>query len=300
MNTTVMNNAAGSRTRQRIMFCCMAILLLFAAMQQCRAEFEDKGVGARPLAMGAGFYALADDVHALFWNPAGLADIENRQFAAGQGKLFGISELKHDFAALAWPLKGWSNLGFSYERFGGNIYEEQTASLSLAYRMAEGVSAGLNLKYLSTNIMNTPSRNGHAADFGVLADISRYARIGLVVVNAGHQHDGSEPFRVFKLGISSQVDERFRIMAGISRTESDTQAYHTSFHVGQEYSVGDAFDLRAGWESKPALLSVGFGFQIQGWNIDYCYRSHSILPATHLVTMGIGLDRNRQRVRGRN
>lgn len=256
------------------------------------AEYEDKGVGARPLAMGSTFFTLADDVHSLFWNPAGLANIDNRQIAAGSGKLYGLSDLSHDFAAFGQPLKGWSNLGVSYERFGGPLYEESTAALALAYRMSKEVSAGLNLKMFSTTISNTPSRGGHGVDMGILADLGRYARFGLTVVNAAAYNDGSDPFRVYKLGVSSQVDGRLTIMAGVSRTESNTRAYETSFHVGQEFKIGEAFDLRAGWDSKPATLSAGFGFRVKNWSVDYCYRSHPVLPVTHLVTMGIGLGRS--------
>ncbi len=35
--------------------------------------------GARPAALGGAFVGLADDANALFWNPAGLADIRDRQ-----------------------------------------------------------------------------------------------------------------------------------------------------------------------------------------------------------------------------
>jgi hypothetical protein len=35
--------------------------------------------GARPAALGGAFVGLADDANALFWNPAGLADVRDRQ-----------------------------------------------------------------------------------------------------------------------------------------------------------------------------------------------------------------------------
>ena len=35
-------------------------------------QFLKLGVGARPVAMGSAYTAVADDANALFWNPAGL------------------------------------------------------------------------------------------------------------------------------------------------------------------------------------------------------------------------------------
>ena len=41
------------------------------------AEVLTKGVGARPLAMGGAFAAAANDATAAYWNPAGLALIDD-------------------------------------------------------------------------------------------------------------------------------------------------------------------------------------------------------------------------------
>ncbi|MCK4308154.1 UPF0164 family protein, partial [candidate division WOR-3 bacterium] len=42
-------------------------------------EFMELGVGARALGMGNAFVGLADDPTAFYWNPAGLAQLKNRE-----------------------------------------------------------------------------------------------------------------------------------------------------------------------------------------------------------------------------
>lgn len=44
------------------------------------AAFEGPGVATRPLSMGGAFIGLADDWSAVIWNPAGLAQLENKGF----------------------------------------------------------------------------------------------------------------------------------------------------------------------------------------------------------------------------
>ena len=46
------------------------------------AQFLKIGTGARPVAMGYAFSAVADDLNALYWNPAGLALQMDRQMTA--------------------------------------------------------------------------------------------------------------------------------------------------------------------------------------------------------------------------
>jgi len=43
------------------------------------AAFLKLGQGARAIGMGESFVAVGDDVNALFWNPAGIARIKERQ-----------------------------------------------------------------------------------------------------------------------------------------------------------------------------------------------------------------------------
>jgi len=48
----------------------MSVIVLFAGI-------SDACLGARPLSMGGAFVAVADDVHSVYWNPAGLGNIRN-------------------------------------------------------------------------------------------------------------------------------------------------------------------------------------------------------------------------------
>src|SRR5689334_5603159 len=48
--------------------------------------------GARPIALGNGYTAVAGDSYSLFYNPAGLAEITQREFAIDYGRSFSPRE----------------------------------------------------------------------------------------------------------------------------------------------------------------------------------------------------------------
>ena len=47
------------------------------------AGIYSEGIGARALSMGGAFVAVADDSTAVFWNPAGLAQLKGRGISVG-------------------------------------------------------------------------------------------------------------------------------------------------------------------------------------------------------------------------
>lgn len=81
-------------------------------------EFLSLGVGARALGMGNVQGALANDVTAAYWNPAGLTRIDNFQLGYMHAEWFaGIA--KYDYLGLALPIADKKRaLGLSILRFG--------------------------------------------------------------------------------------------------------------------------------------------------------------------------------------
>ena len=62
---------------RRIQFCLYALLILFSSVRPLFAEeLPTLHRGIRPLGMGGAFITLSDDENAMFYNPAGLNDIE--------------------------------------------------------------------------------------------------------------------------------------------------------------------------------------------------------------------------------
>jgi hypothetical protein len=127
---------------KRSVVCLLAVPMWTAsagttATAKYAGEFMAFGVGGRALAMGSASVALASDVTAGYWNPAGLARIDYPQFMLMHDEQFG-SLVNFDYGAAAMPMGPNASLGLSIMRVGvDNIADTRNA----------GVDADGNLTY---------------------------------------------------------------------------------------------------------------------------------------------------------
>jgi hypothetical protein len=105
-------------------------------------EFMSLGVGARALSMGGASVALANDVTAGYWNPAGLSLMTYPQVTLMHAEQFG-SLVNYDYGAVAMPFGTNASLGFSVIRLGVDDIPNTSEA---------GVDQNGNL----TNDVNTP------------------------------------------------------------------------------------------------------------------------------------------------
>ncbi len=131
---------------------CLRLLFLFT--RAAYASFEETGIGARATAMGGAYTALADDVHAIYYNPAGLAQIQRKEFAASYGLqntgLNDGSKMSNSYAAYAHPFQyRIGTVGFSWQQFNTeNLYKERALSLGYGRRLSRKIFLGASVKQL--------------------------------------------------------------------------------------------------------------------------------------------------------
>jgi len=144
------------------------------------------GVGGRGLGLGGAYCALARDVSAIYWNPAGLAHLEFPQVMLMHSELY-RGEVNYNFGGFALPMGPTRTLGFGLIRVGvddipvtqlrdpsrqlGELYEENgqlvenrpyvvknisdaeyALYLSYAVKRSERISFGGNVKVLHKSI----------------------------------------------------------------------------------------------------------------------------------------------------
>nr|MEE4269896.1 PorV/PorQ family protein [Candidatus Krumholzibacteria bacterium] len=99
-----------------------ALVLLLAIPAQATkyaGTFMENGGGARALAMGGAFTAVADDPSTTFWNPAGLTGLTRSEILVMHSERFG-DLIDRDFAAYVQPVS-WSVLGGTDAGFGISV-----------------------------------------------------------------------------------------------------------------------------------------------------------------------------------
>jgi hypothetical protein len=80
-------------------------------------EFLSIGVDAAALGMSNAVTAQTNDVNSGYWNPAGLIQLEDKQFSLMHANYF-ANIAQYDYAAFATPIDDRSAIGFSLIRFG--------------------------------------------------------------------------------------------------------------------------------------------------------------------------------------
>ncbi len=81
-------------------------------------EFLNIGVGARALGLANSQVAIANDVTAGYWNPAGLLDIQDPYEIALMHSEYFAGIAQYDYLGFATPIDSMSHLGVSVIRFG--------------------------------------------------------------------------------------------------------------------------------------------------------------------------------------
>src|ERR1039458_1672672 len=75
------------------------------------AEFLKIGPGARAVGMGEAFTGVADDVDAIYWNPAGLGTLKHAEITGMHMQYF--QSIQYEFAAFAYPTTDRGSWGFA-------------------------------------------------------------------------------------------------------------------------------------------------------------------------------------------
>jgi hypothetical protein len=84
---------SGKRIRNVLIMACLSISTAAGAATRAVYTGYNFNFGAKSLSMGNAFTAVADDLSAVFWNPAGLADILHPAVAIG----YRMDSLSHSF-----------------------------------------------------------------------------------------------------------------------------------------------------------------------------------------------------------
>lgn len=149
---------------------------------------------SRAAGMGEAFVGLADDVSAVYWNPAGLAYQQGKQFTTMYVRWlpqFNLEDLYYLFGAYRQDIEGLGTVGGSvtFLNLGDQTRTDETGNeldnfssnefavtLSYATLLSENLGFGLNLRFVRSNLapfsagsqLEDGRANAFAVDIGVL------------------------------------------------------------------------------------------------------------------------------------
>ena len=259
--------------------------------------FEEKGAGARAMGMAGAFTGVADDVNAIYWNPAGLELVKEVEAMGVTTQLFGLKDLRYYLFGGVVPTKKAGTFGFSYSQFGCSEYRESQTIFSCGQSLGSGIYFGLNVKIMSLRIKEASvnSTYGRASafglDMGALADISSKFRLGIMAMNLNGPRLGNCPEN---LAQTIKVGAFFQPLSGyISSLDlllpMSSIMVEPEIRAGFEATLSRNFVLRVGIENDPARFTGGFGFRWNIFEFDYAFLSHPFLNNQHQFSLSFHL-----------
>lgn len=287
-------------------------LTLFIISSSVFPQSNHVSFNVRPLGMADAYVGVADDINALYWNPAGLAFQTDhaatfthfkslggilRNTAAGyvypafENHVFGFSYYQLDLpddGELDW---GWNYVQLSY---GARLFRNRSA--------LENLSIGINIKYgrrtqsLDDIVESTPA--GFSTDFALYYNYKNvkfgllWQDLGGFVLEDQYTVNGSK--RTDKFTLQSQ---QFNFGLAYSGWRDLLLAMSISandrLHFGAErWFLKKSIGLRAGWQrdiydspEKQHLFSFGSSLSWSFLQFDYAYTTHPTFSGTNYFAL---------------
>ena len=252
--------------------------------------------GARSLGMGNAFTALSDEPTAIFYNPAGLARINNISLITSREELYNIDGLYSDMVALSLPTP-YIRTGIGIQQLSLlDTYSEQIIYLSGAGIIRWKnipIRFGVSLKYESAKVKiyeNANRSSNFDLDLGVIIDLNDNLFLGY---SGRHMLEPSFMF----IAIEEKVDAQHNF--GICykwRDSVNFLADHTfgdnisKWHFGSEIWFYDVFASRIGMLDD--RLTVGFGLRARQWLLNGAVIAHEDLGSTYRFSIGFNFGMN--------
>ncbi len=269
------------------------------------ANFLKIGVGSRAVGMGSAYTGIADDVSAMYWNPAGLSRIKERQITGMYNSW--LEDVTHQYLGYAGPLRKKSvfGIGITYLNVGditktdisGNAnigtFNSRDMAIGISYAriVTTRVSIGLTAKYISQELEEEIA-SGYAFDIGTLIKIRNNLDMGIVVQNMGNSmkfvsESDELPLNV-KAGVGYKPVSSVLVALDVSMPNDDD----TYISSGVEYSFmfqNISIAPRIGYNSQtdPGGTQAGIGFYFSKLDFDFAYAGFGDLGDTYQVSFTV-------------
>jgi len=247
----------------------LAIVIIFTFAQNSFASipaaYVDIGYGARPMGMGGAFVALANDAHAVLWNPAGLARLRSTSTTFMWAKQFNI--IPYYFIAAGFPVNSNLALGAAAISSGNDVLRETTVLFSFSYKLAPRLSFpmnfGMNIKMRHASFGNNSDGGedriqgnalGFAVDLGgqwrisskfytgfLLRDVISPVSYNNETLNTSYSE--TIPPALLIGGVCSAIKN---LLLAVDWEKVISANNHDKLHAGLEYKILNIVILRSG------------------------------------------------------
>ncbi|MEA3409802.1 MAG: PorV/PorQ family protein [Candidatus Eisenbacteria bacterium] len=269
------------------------------------------GVGARAIGMGDAYTAVSGDASSVYWNPAGIIDVQSVDVTLMHSEWF--QDIRYEYIggvrsygdyAIGGGITGLymndleRRVGPTADPIGHFGVFDFAVTGSYARRLTDYLDVGGSLKYLHERI-DDENATGVAVDLGGRYRLPGYEHVtaAVALLNLGPQMKFvEEKFDLpvtYKIGAA--LDVPVEALHGDFVIASDAVIPadgSTKVHFGIEYEYAEMlafrFGYRTGWDNHD--VSWGLGVKVRNFRLDYAMVPfYSELGDTHRISLGIML-----------
>jgi len=287
------------------------------------------GFGARAMALGSAFTAMADDPTAVFWNPAGLEYIDQQSATLFHTSLW--AGTSYDFLGYVFPTFNLGTFGIGLGRIGiGDIQEtdqyynklgkfshnEIHFFISYAKKLPLNITPGISLRFVrrawdNLQQLGNLTDNGIGVDLGIMYRPDWLASpwlqdwsFGLNIQNVfAPQLKEGTTIDVFPLAVKLGFFKKIRLLGGEAANIVFDFDYSTQrdlrFHFGTEYRLREMGGLRLGYGAGGVTLGAGMEYDM--FQFEYAYGMNEfsdILAPVHRISFTINFGPTRDDLDG--
>ena len=267
------------------------------------SAFKDPGFLARPIGMGGAFTAVCDDENSVWYNPAGITNIQRHAVMLTYSKPYldlGGVDMDMSFATYIISLHQSGSLAATYASFNtSSLYQESTIMLTYAYDFGF-MSAGMNLKNLGRAVTldirtvddsvfaNGTSKGAFAADLGLYRKWNEQLFTGICVKNFNQPDVGYAATDLVPMEARAGVAGSFKMEApadelllsmDLSSRGKDTNAY-----LGAEMWFAD-YTMAGRLGANKNEFSLGFSYIFSIGKLDLYGNSGYTLETHYSFTL---------------
>lgn len=283
--------------RARMQSLVLAAVAVATLAATAWADFRHTRPGPRPRAMGSAFVGIADDANAVYWNPAGMTQIERFEVTGCRTLLYAVDGLANDYVSMAYHWRNKVAVGMSWVRLGlEDVYNEDTINLAVAADVPgiDKLSLGASFKLFILDApgyeqYNDPAYGGSvnepSLDLALHYHPDKEWSVGAVVYNVNEPElkllsttiNPDPVYRDYAVGVSYTF--RSLLLTSFDVRTREGHFDNTVGRIGSELWFFDAVALRGGF--KREFLTTGLGLKGARWQLDVMLETHYELGNTY-------------------
>ena len=214
----------------------------------------------------------------VFSNPAGIAGQTHTSLGVQYEQRFQLKALRTASGFLVFPIHR-STFGLVVSQFGQGSWKENLFSIAVAKQLSSRFSLGITLHYFDLFLAENRDHLGtYAADLGIQYQMPNEFRAGFQLFNpySNQAKTLNLTFRyptTLRAGIQKLFEETLLLAFECRKVGGKP----VEIRCGMDYKIREQLQLRMGIDSRTAILSLGVGYLLDGFQTDLTFSYHQYL-----------------------